>query len=156
MAASLGQAVFSTHRLGNLPSMEALMAAKETTRFAAGPDEFGAAELAKNRNDWFVVIRSVWSAALWNSLSHIFVGPPFKFLTYIRFSVFLFCHHHHSVIAGQRPSAEIGRMPSSSRIHVSSVPMLPSECTTFGSMAIVAPMGSGRSNPWATTGDSSS
>ena len=129
---------------------------RKSARFAAGPNEFRSAELTKNRNDWFVVIRSVWSASLWNSLSHILVGPPFKFLTYIRFCVFLFCHHHHSVIAGHRPSAEMGRMPSSSRIHVSSVPMLPSECTTFGSMAIVAPMGSGRSNPRATTGDSSS
>ena len=47
-------------------------------------------------------------------------------------------------------------VPSSSLTHVSSLPILPSAWTTFGSIAIVPPTGNGRSNPSATTGDSSS
>jgi len=156
MENSFREAIFTAHGLGDFPCMEALMAAKESPCFSAWSDKFRTAELAEDGDDWLVVIRTIGRGTHWNSLSNIFMDPAFKFLAYFVIGLFLFSHLYHSVIEGHSPPAVMGRIPSSSRIHVSSVPMLPSACTTFGSMAIVAPIGRGRSKPAATTGDSSS
>ena len=156
MENSFREAVFSAHRLGDFPCVKALMAPEESAGFSAWSNTFRTTELAEDSHDWLVVIRSIRRSAYRNPLSNIFMDPTFKFLAYVVICLFLFSHLYHSVIEGHRPPAVMGRIPSSSRIHVSSVPMLPSPCTTFGSMAIVAPIGRGRSKPAATTGDSSS
>ena len=142
--------------MGQFPRVQALVPTEEAPGFTGGANEFRRAHLAVDMHDRFVAVGAVWRDAHRDDFAHVFQRPAFLLgANGVRICCCVHAHHH-VVIHGQAPPAVRGRSPSSSRVHVSSEPMHPSGCTTLGSMAMVPPSGIGRSNPFATTGASSS
>ena len=119
-----GQAVVSTQDLVEFPCVQAFVAAQKTAGFTGRADEFCPAHGTKHVDNQLVVVGSVGRDANGNALADVLVGPPAGLLADL--FVMLLRHASHSITHGSAPSAVIGRRPSSSRTHVSSLPTLPS------------------------------
>src|SRR6056300_56861 len=121
----LGEAVIPSHHLVEFPSVEAFVPAEEAAGLSRRPDEFCTAHRTENVDHEFVEVRAVGGFPLRNALADVLTSPSRCFLADF-FPVCVLCHASHSINHGRPPSAVRGRMPSSSRTHVSSVPTLPS------------------------------